>query len=174
MRTSLWIFSALLLFLGTGATNAHADETTQSYTGTTEPLSVTFTGFDTSLGTLNDITYKFSFFETLGNGGSVTVGFEDPIPFTEDNIVAYVSPAGFVAQYTDDTNPGDLAIAIAGGFLVEGYATCSDPANCESYTASYSITYDYTPTVTPEPASMLLFGTGMLGIIFVLRKRLFA
>lgn len=31
-----------------------------------------------------------------------------------------------------------------------------------------------TPSPTPEPASIIFFGTGILGIIFVMRKRLFA
>jgi hypothetical protein len=54
--------------------------------------------------------------------------------------------------------------------------TSGAPFSYYNYSQSPNLTTPLTlsATVTPEPASMLLFGTGLLGIAWTMRKQLFA
>jgi hypothetical protein len=63
------------------------------------------------------------------------------------------------------TGPGDTSIALSIQDLNPNYTAAGNDFSLDDLSLA--------PTVatTPEPASMLLFGTGLLGIAFLMRRR---
>jgi hypothetical protein len=178
MRKILWIIPALLVIAGTIAPAVRADSLTVTDTGTTDPYTGTFAGFNTSLGTLTAISYDFTFTQVayfIGGPGSVSADSYTS-SFTDDNqSITSASPSFTLEEsYTDDTNSADLATAIAGFGVTEGYQCSGGGVDCMSTSASYSITYDYTPAAVsaaePGTLGMVLIGFVGLGLI-VMRKR---
>jgi PEP-CTERM motif len=63
------------------------------------------------------------------------------------------------------TGPGDTSIALLIQDLNTNYNTAGNDFSLDDLSLSPP------PATTPEPASMLLFGTGLLGIAFLMRRR---
>lgn len=109
--------------------------------------------FDNGTG-FNDYFQTFTFgstisFEVLISGSPLTGSSGSSFAFT-----MYSDPSGTMPVLTTLTNnPSDSSLVTQ--INPDGSVT----------TTSF--------VITPEPTSMVLFGTGLLGVIFVTRKRLF-
>jgi len=112
----------------------------------------------------NDVKVTFTVANPAGVGWSVTSegidvtgalsssGTNPAIPFA-DSAVSGVNFADFVNAFN---------VGISSAIVSGGAATSS---------GAVSITYNYTPSgTTPEPVSMLLLGSGLLGLAVVGRK----
>jgi hypothetical protein len=173
MRKTFWIIGALLVCAAGVAPSAHADSVTVTDTGSTNPYDGTFAGFNTSLGTLTDFTYDFSFTEMTSGSGLIEFSASLPILVNDNQLTFGTSDSGtLVESFTDDTAPADLATAIA-GFDISIEAECLSPLTCVSDSASYSVTYDYTPAAAPEPGTSGLVLIGLLALgLLAMRKRI--
>jgi PEP-CTERM motif len=67
---------------------------------------------------------------------------------------------------------GSTLIGATGTFTWSGFTSVAAGSNFDISFSSWANGDTQTPTVTPEPASMLLFGTGLLAVGGVLRRRL--
>ena len=141
--------------------------------------TTSFSLFDTSLGTLNSISLTLTGTATYLGTMNVDI-FADIVPasnpgnglmFTERGSS---SSGSFTISATgQDSSPFDLAFFQGTGTqALSLYFNRSTDVN----NASGSLTYNYTPAapvaVTPEPSSLALLGTGILGVAGVVRKRL--
>ncbi len=155
---------------------AHADTITQEFTTTSNTVASFTPGtFNPADGTLNSVTLgiqgtytyrtlsdsSFNFilqyggiFSAVPAGGSRDPGTHQVIPFSVQG---------------DDAVT--LMEAVNGGELGFGVLT-GQPA---SDNLTLSLSYNYTPAApvaaTPEPSSLALLGTGLLGVVGVMRKR---
>jgi hypothetical protein len=170
---------------------AYADSTApESFTGN---VSVTasstdtsaFAQFDTSLGTLDSVTVEFS--GTLESEDAiVNTVFSGLTANNEPSSTILVTGTGGVPAdpgatntiTADGTFSSDLSYfegtgttTLALEFLSKGVA--------DTYGTTGTITYNYTPAVvtpppaaTPEPSSLALLGSGVLGLAGVVRRRM--
>ena len=120
------------------------------------------------------------------NGGfeSLTAPYFTPVVFGSDALTYYYSSIYSIAIYLPTSSNGSFA-GYTGGDVCSTSNGCEDgrhfgfDANSNLYgpggqTISNVVSGDLTPAstaVTPEPSSLVLFGTGVLGMAGVLRRR---
>lgn len=162
-----YILSLVFTFLiGFGA-NVYAVPTGAEYSvdELNDPLVLSFTGLTGSL------SFDY-FFETDWSGGNWDVAiFKDTIAGPEIDRLYILADSSAWTNYTITdsalTGAADLVV------YVDDYGDIDNPA---AYFKSFSATPTYINggqqlNSVPEPASMLLFGTGLVGLVGARRKK---
>ena len=189
---------ALTLVLVSAPAASYADTFTASFT--TGPFSYTgrepvqstpisVEGFNPALGTLNSISASVSGSYTTtilpDHDSDFNVNLESG-PNNGEGILSTLQFEFLSGTYTiagqtqNDTDPYLKNLFTSAGtvqFYFNYYdALAGSDSNATPNGLSGLVTYNYTPAapiaVTPEPSSLALLGTGILGVAGVLRKRL--
>ena len=160
----------LVAIFASAATAAHADTLTESLSSTytaNNSGDENFSGlalFDPALGTLNSVTQTLTadivFTPTVAGAGSFTLSTGPLLPNeTESSSGDYVFSATGGPQLEEPTDRFGqqyqivaLDLAVTGG-TVDSIGPVTD-----------AFTFEYTPSLTPEPSSILLLATGSLGM----------
>ena len=150
---------------------AHADSL---FTLTTTQDTISFT-LPTPLATEFTGNYFYVFNVPVTADGTTTVEnleFDVPSAYGRDLIILAFDP--------NDPSAGDTFLLLQQGpqlfmgsaadpaFVDGSYQLSQVPASGIAYTGDFDLTIS---SVTPEPSSIALFGTGMFGVAGVMRKR---
>lgn len=173
----LRLFPILIaLFLPLSSALAHAD-TIETF----QLQNVTFSFNGTATGTV-DIN------ATTGNFVSADIHYTDPaqtIDFTGPT-GATLPFGGFTQLYTDIDSgiyalvldlPGSSLIGYTGGLLCTSSAPCNGTFGAlyaNDIPVSAMVTGSLTPVPAPEPSSLLLLGSGLIGAGAAIKRRLTA
>jgi hypothetical protein len=195
MRKSLWIIA--LLFAATVAPKARADVTTYQVTltgpGESPPNASPGTGFavitiDTSANTLDIVSYSFSGLTGPTTASHIQCCTTPPRVGTAGVATQVPSFMGFptgvtsgsysmVFDMTQASTWNPFFITANGGTPAGAELALADgAADGEAYVNIHTDTFPGGEirgflTPTPEPASLLLFGTGLLGIMGAARSK---
>lgn len=165
-------------------------DVTVTFTGDTSNLVYNSTGYYGTIGrgipVYGDPLYYIPGTAIIQVGGLGTFTIEDPVEFFVNQVTSvagigtstsYGSGYEILAtqnaafsSYTGATSIGPLSgpvFPLETGFDTSGGYTVLGPG---SYTGA-NVPSTLTATVTPEPSSIALLGTGMLGIAGIVRKR---
>jgi hypothetical protein len=181
MRVSSRILPALavLFLLLAGAQNVFADSATFdfSFTGPgfsgSGMLAATFVSGDKFL-----VTSIISGTQTFGTGPALAMTLLPPRTFANnDNIISSSSPflslGGLAFVLSNGTTIYDIYFNFFPG--PPGYFECNNTAPCNVGGQGTPITFTLTeapPTEVPEPGSLMLLGSGLIGLAGVARRKL--
>jgi len=195
MRKSLWII--VLLFAAPVAPNARADITTYEVTltgpGESPPNTSTGTGFavitiNTSTDTLNIVSYTFSGLTGTTTASHIHCCTATPLVGTAGVATQVPSFVGFPLGVTSGTysmsfdmtqsSTWNPAFIMANGSTPAGAeaALVNGAADGEAYLNIHTTDFPGGEirgflTPTPEPGTMILFGTGLLAITKAARRK---
>ena len=161
---------------------AKADTITQNFTVVFQNTPQTaentkgFLQFNPALGTLNSVTASFTGnidFIASASDGKYTVAF-DRFAGGGGSELFFSDTTSSMFQTNTPVDPG--AVTAQNGFvnyfITDLDLEVTDGVVLAGSTATGSLTYNYTPAaVTPEPSSLLLAGTALLGCAAQVRRR---
>jgi len=163
------LVAILLTFVGVGSAwslsmNYNPADITLSE-GAFTNFTFTIPGFNPAANTIQSATIELFFGDNDLLGGSVSMQF-DTISRT------------FTSIWGSDPSPVDVLSQIQDGAIVMTLTALADDNpfwTNDIIFQSARLTYDMTaatPLATPEPGSLLLLGSGLVGLAFTGRKRL--
>jgi len=177
MRRTLGLLSLAALFILVAAPRASADGLTWTLTGVTFSDGGTASGsfdYDALTNTVSSVDIT----TTLGSSfGGATYAAVDPGFGPSPSLIVFVT----LPSLADYTGTPVLALDF-GGFLTDlggtvpvedAEFTCGDPGCTLPGSTLRLINAGTVTTVsTPEPSSLLLFGSGLLGLVSAARRKI--
>jgi len=193
MRRTIRLFSLALTFLLiSSGIAAHADTTYDIATtavffgtvsGTITGTGTTLTGFDITTTSSNGNTFIFNS-SIAGNSGDFlatpfTLQDGTPVNFISFSNASNPSADTFSFDVTGDFTSGLTFVLGDTGIFSNGRqvgqsssAVTFDPIGDPETSDNLSLTLQPPASVTPEPSSFVLMGTGLIGCFGALRRRL--